>query len=59
MDAPAAGNVSGNAASPILTDEEWKAISERFLSEHEPLTAAADGRFFIGWTASRAWWEDD
>ncbi len=59
MDAAAAENAFGNAVSPILTDEEWKAISERFLSEHDPLTAAGDGRFFVGWTASRAWWEDD
>jgi hypothetical protein len=59
MDAAAAENAYGNVARPILTDDEWKAISERFLSEHQPLTAGLDGRFFIGWTAPRAWWEDD
>ena len=59
MDAAAAGNVPGNAGRPILTDEEWEAIAKRFLSEHQPVTSTADDRFFIGWTASQAWWEAD
>jgi hypothetical protein len=57
MDASAAGHVHGGAMSPVLSDEEWKAVADRFLSEHDPLSASEGERFFIGWTAPRAWWE--
>lgn len=58
MDAHAAGSAPCDAQA-LLSDEDWSALERRFLSEHTALTFQDEDLLFLGWTASRAWWEAD
>lgn len=42
-----------------MTDEEWESLVARYLEEHTPLLVAEGEEVFVGYTGTRAWWEDD